>query len=94
MQSSDILKSTQEMLVHTFPDGMSEECYWILLYLLYDYMADENLALVMSSFIKKPIGIIENDIYKVPQLQFDEKKVQEIKCKLDAQGFEEWKKEE
>lgn len=94
MQSSDILKSTQEMLAHTFPDGMSEECYWVLLYLLYDYMADENLALVMSGFIKKTIGIIENDIYKVPQLQFDEKKVQEIKFKLDAQGFEEWKKEE
>ena len=57
-------------------------------------MADENLALVMSSLIKKPIGIIENDIYKVPQLQLDKKKVKEIKYKLDIQGFEEWKKEE
>lgn len=94
MQASDFFKSTQKMLFRAFPNGISEECYWVLLYLLYDYMADENLALVMSIFIKKPIGIIENDIYKACQLQFDEKIVQEIKCKLDTQGFEEWKKEE
>ena len=94
MQSLDVIKSTQEMLFYAFPNGIGEECYWILLYLLYDYMADENLALVMSSLIKKPIGIIENDIYKVPQLQLDKKKVKEIKYKLDIQGFEEWKKEE
>lgn len=94
MQSLDVIKSTQEMLLYAFPNGISEECYWVLLYLLYDYMSDENLALVMSSLIKKPIGIIENDIYKAPKLQLDEKKIQEVKYKLDIQGFDEWKKEE
>lgn len=92
MKIPDFLKSTQEMLFHAFPDGIDEESYWVLLYLLYDHMCDENLALVMSSVTAKPMEIIANDIYGACHLMLDEKEVQEIKCILDMHGFEKWKK--
>ena len=76
------------------PDGISEESYWVLLYLLYDYLADENLALVMSDLVEKEMGTIENDIYKVCKMQFDDKLVHDVKSRLDAQGFKEWQEEE
>ena len=89
----DFLKSTQEMLLKAFPDGISEECYWALLYLLYDHMADENLALVMASVVEKPLEMIANDIYKVYYIEFDKRVIQWVECRLNKQGFEEWKKE-
>ena len=55
-------------------------------------MADENLALVMSYFIDKPLEIIVNDIYRVCRMEFDSELIQEIKGRLDKYGFEEWKK--
>ena len=48
----DALKSTYDMLAESFPDGINEEQYWIILYLLYDDMSDENLAIVMSHFVR------------------------------------------
>ncbi len=48
----------------------------------------------MSTIIEKPMGVIQNDIYKVCQLQLDEKVMQEVKCRLDTYGFEAWKKQE
>ena len=65
------------------PDGISEESYWVLLYLLYDYLADENLALVMSDLVEKEMGTIENDIYKVCKMQFDDKLVKELRNKTN-----------
>ena len=78
MNIPDSLKSTLEMLSQAFPDGIGEECYWILIYLLYDHMADENLALVMSNVIDKSFEIIANDIYKVHNLDLDETAIQEV----------------
>lgn len=92
MRIPEVLKSTYMMLYQVFPDGISEEYYWIVLYLLYDYMADENLAVVMSFFIDKPLEIIENDIYRVCQMQLDSELLDKIKSKLEQYGFEEWKK--
>ena len=92
MRIPEVLKSTYMMLYQVFPNGISEEDYWIVLYLLYDYMADENLAVVMSFFIDKPLAIIENDIYRVCQMQLDSELLDKIKSKLEQCGFEEWKK--
>ena len=47
------LKSTEKMLKKTFETGISEEEYYVLLFLLYDYMSDENLAIVMENLTKK-----------------------------------------
>ncbi len=92
MRIPEFLKSTYNLLFETFPDGICEQYYWVILYLLYDYMADENLALVMSYFINKPLEIIVNDIYRVSRMEFDSELIQEIKSRLDKCGFEEWKK--
>lgn len=81
------------MLYQAFPSGVDEESYWALLYLLYDYMADENLALIMSAFVDRSLGVITNDIYKVHQMKFNKKAIKEVKRKLDKCGFEDWKKE-
>lgn len=92
MKIPDNLTSTLKMLLQTFPAGVSEEYYWILIYLLYDYLADENLALVMSNVTDRPVEIIANDIYKINQVTLDIKAIQEVEYMLNAHGFEEWKK--
>ena len=91
MEVPTYLKSTYIMLFKTFPNRISEEDYWAVIYLLYDYMADENLALVMSYFVDNSYGIIANDIYKVSQINFDSTLLEKIKVRLDKYGFEEWK---
>lgn len=92
MKIPDNLTATLKMLLQAFPAGVSEEYYWILIYLLYDYLADENLALVMSNVTDRPVEIIANDIYKINQVTLDKKAIQEVEYMLNAHGFEEWKK--
>ncbi|MBQ7775081.1 MAG: hypothetical protein IJ379_04085 [Lachnospiraceae bacterium] len=89
----DFLKPTYSMLSKAFPTGIREEEYWVVLHLLYDYMADENLAIVMSALADKPLGTVTNDIYKVCQMDLDVKLLDELKSKLDMCGFREWKNE-
>lgn len=89
----DFLQSTYLLLVQSFPDGISEKYYWAILYLLYDHMADENIAIVMSGFSGKPWATVSNDLYGVCQMKFDSGLLDEVREKLDANGFEEWKKE-
>ncbi|MDE6568629.1 MAG: hypothetical protein K2K70_12985 [Lachnospiraceae bacterium] len=88
----DTLKSTYDMLAESFPDGISEEHYWIILYLLYDDMSDENLAIVMSHLVNKSYAIISNDIYRACQMEFDSVLLDEIENRLEKHGFLEWKK--
>ena len=94
MKIPEYLKSTYNMLFGAFPDGICEEYYWVILYLLYDYMSDRNLALLMTFFVDKPLEIIMNDVYKVCYMDFNEGLLNKIKSELDRYGFEEWKKEE
>lgn len=93
MEIPDFLQPTYLMLARTFPKGISEEYYWIIMYLLYEYFADENLALVMAAFSGKSIAMVSNDLYGVNQMKFNSKLLDEVKNMLDANGFEEWKKE-
>lgn len=94
MKIPDYLQSTYLLLVQTFPNGISEEYYWIVLYLLYDYIADENLAMVMSLLTGKSIAEVSNDLYGVCQMMLDSRLMNEVENKLNENGFEEWKKEE
>ena len=94
MEIPNFLQSAYVMLTRTFPDRVSEGYYWAILYLLYDYLADENLAIVMSAFSGKSSAEVANDVLGVCQMTFDSKLLEEVKNKLDANGFEEWKKEE
>ena len=47
------LQSTVFMLKKSLETGISEEEYYVLLYLLYEYMSDRNLAIVMENLTKK-----------------------------------------
>ena len=94
MKIPEYLQTTYQMLTQAFPDGIGEEYYWIILYLLYDYMADENLAIVMSVVTGKSLAMVSNDLYGVCQMKMDFRLLDEVKCKLDDSGFEEWKNEE
>lgn len=89
---ADLLNKTKNMLLQAFPTGINEEYYWILIYLLYDEMCDENLALVMSQVADRPVEIVANDIYKINQVVLDKKGIQEVEQQLNTFGFEEWKK--
>lgn len=71
MKIPEALNATYIMLSETFPDGMSEEHYWVVLYLLYDYMCDENLSLILSIFANKDFGVVMNDVYRVGEKGFE-----------------------
>ena len=88
------LKSTENMLKKTFETGISEEEYYVLLFLLYDYMSDENLAIVMENLTKKSKWVIENDIAVSINKDFSPEIIISIEDRLNANGFKEWKCEE
>ena len=88
------LKSTEKMLKKTFETGISEEEYYVLLFLLYDYMSDENLAIVMENLTKKSKWVIENDIAVSIKKDFSPEIIISIEDRLNANGFKEWKCEE
>lgn len=88
------LKSTEKMLKKTFETGISEEEYYVLLFLLYDYMSDENLAIVMENLTKKSKWAIQNDIAVSINKNFSREIIMSIEDRLNANGFKEWKCEE
>ena len=90
----DFLQPTYIMLSKAFPSGICEAEYWGILHILYNDMADENLAIIMSVLADKPLGTITNDIYKVCQMDLDVKLVDEVKSKLNMCGYAEWKNKE
>ncbi len=91
---NNALKSTEKMLKKTFETGISEEEYYVLLFLLYDYMSDENLAIVMENLTKKSKWVIENDIAVSINKDFSPEIIISIEDRLNANGFKEWKCEE
>ena len=91
---NNALKSTEKMLKKTFETGISEEEYYVLLFLLYDYMSDENLAIVMENLTKKSKWVIENDIAVSINKDFSPEIIISIEDRLNANGFKKWKCEE
>lgn len=46
--------------------------------------------LTQAFFSGKPLAIVANDIYGVSQMKFDSELLEEVKCRLGANGFDEW----
>ena len=84
------LKSTLVMIQTAFPNGVNREQYFSLLYLLYDYMCDENLAIVMSYITGENIATITNDIWGVNQGTIDSDCLLDTKNRLHKSGFVSW----
>lgn len=89
----EYLESTYNMVSQTFPDGICEDEYWVMLFLFYEHMSDRNLALIMTYFTDKPSEVILNDIYKSCHIKFTSELLDKVRDKLDKCGFEEWKNE-
>lgn len=84
------LKSTVDMIESAFPDGVNREQYFSLLHLLYNYMCDENLSMVMSYITGESTGVITNDFYGVKQRAVDNDCILVVKDKLVKAGFASW----
>lgn len=93
MNIPNYLKSTYDMLKSTFPRGINQDEYWIVLYLLYNYMSDENLSYTMQYFINKPGYEVKNDIYRMVSMNLNQSLVFIVQEKLNSNGFQKWKLE-
>ena len=86
----DYLKKTVIMIQTAFPERVNKEQYFSLLYLLYDYMCDENLAIVMSYITGEKIATVTNDIWGVNQRTSESSYLLDTKNRLMKSGFASW----
>ena len=84
------LKKTVIMIQTAFPERVNKEQYFSLLYLLYDYMCDENLAIVMSYITGEKIATVTNDIWGVNQRTIESSYLLDTKNRLLKSGFASW----
>lgn len=89
----DYLKKTVIMIQTAFPERVNKEQYFSLLYLLYDYMCDENLAIVMSYFAGEKIATVTNDIWGIKQRTIESSCLSDTKDRLLKSGFASWLKD-
>ncbi len=88
------LVSTFNMLKKAFPKGIDYASYFPVVYLLYDYMSDRNLADIISYFVDKDSSEILNDIYSIKDISVSEVTKLAVYEKLKAAGYDEWKDKE
>ena len=86
----DYLKKTVIMIQTAFPERVNKEQYFSLLYLLYDYMCDENLAIVMSYITGEKSATVTNDIWGVNQRTIESSYLLDTKNRLLKSGFASW----
>ncbi len=87
------LVSTFNMLKKAFPKAIEYSTYFPVVYLLYDYMSDRNLADIMSYFVDKEYSEILNDIHSINKVMINEAIKLEVLEKLKLAGYDEWIKE-
>ena len=98
MYDSDIdlpspLEKTYKMIVDAFPNGIEDSEYFPLLGCLYDFMCDENLAIVIAKFTKKDYSIVLNDVFRSSSTDKPSRdEIDGIKVKLSLFGFDDWAK--
>lgn len=82
------LQDAENMLNEAYPCGINSEEYFSVLFLLYDYFSDRNLAELISNISGKDTSLVINDIYSSVSAQKPEINVIEIvKEKLERYGF-------
>ena len=86
----DYLKKTVIMIQTAFPERVNKEQYFSLLYLLYDYMCDENLAIVMSYITGEKNATVTTDIRGVNQRTIESSYLLDTKNRLLKSGFASW----
>lgn len=88
------LMTTYQLLSKAFNGvELDDESYFAVLYYLYEYMCDGNLADIISIFTGKSLGIVMNDVLKVSSMKLDKDVLYTVKNALDKAGFKEWSEE-
>ena len=87
------LKSTID-LIESIIENRDDKEYYTLLYIFYDYLSNENLAIVFSKVFSKEIAKVMNDIYSINNQEITFSKVYKVLKKLEKNGFESWTMED
>lgn len=86
------LLSTYNMLTAAFGKVLHQHDYEGVIRLLYSSMSDRDLSRLLSCFVDKAPGVIDNDIPKY--YNADENAYFDVRERLIACGYEEWLNEE
>jgi hypothetical protein len=97
----EYLRSTQNMIVRAFPNGLGEGDYFPLIAAVYDEMSHRNIAEVVSVVSGKSSAEVLNDIYKVGSqkgidnhVEVPREELERVKNLLVPHGYDEWLAEE
>ncbi|MCB9688297.1 MAG: DUF3349 domain-containing protein [Alphaproteobacteria bacterium] len=89
------LASTLHLLQRAFPRGIDEAEYRAVLEILYPFMADGNLAVVVAAFTGRDEGVVHNDAIGAQAGSAMAAAVRPVvQARLDAAGFDVWADEE
>jgi hypothetical protein len=85
------LHTTWQLLQRAFPSGVDDGEYLPLLAILYPHMADENLAIVISEYTGRDVGVVLNDILAAGgSMNMASERAELVKQRLRGAGFDEW----
>ncbi|GGJ58307.1 hypothetical protein GCM10008938_50480 [Deinococcus roseus] len=91
----EYLESTYSMLTRSFNQSEIEKYLNELIWCLYEYMSDRNLATILSITTSRDKGHIYNHIYSViGDKKYDPLGLEKVITKLSEHGFDEWTQEE
>ena len=92
----EYLQSTYLLLSSTFPNGIEPEHYLPVLFMLYEYMSNRNLARIIAAFTGKDYDLVLHDVYKVGSSDYvpSREHIELVKQQLLEHGFEKWTQEE
>ena len=94
----DYFKSSYEMVRAAFPEGINDDNYYPLLFLLSEGMGQRGLARFMAALTGNPISRVYNDVLgvqsPVPAYKPAPERIEELKRRLQAHGYDEWVAEE
>lgn len=97
MQSIDQLptemRSTAQLILCAYPQGILEDEYLMLLYLLHKHMSDRVLADCLTFFINKSAFAVLHDIYSIASDSPDDNVLAPVYKRLIDCGFEDWIRE-
>lgn len=88
------LASTVALLQRAFPEGIDDASYLHVIHVLYEYMADGNLAEVMSIVTGRDVGETLNDVWRSEADSYSPNGLDAVFARLVAAGFIAWAEEE
>ena len=88
------LESTIALLKRAYPDGVSQDDWDGIMFLLYEHMSDRALAKTVSYFTGIDYPIHYNDVLRIGAYGCEPAIVERVRMRLNAAGYDEWVAEE